>query len=156
MSDHETIIRTAAQKLAKKYSLPTHIVEEDLWHELKGKLGEAKKSYLKKLWGDQIKTATHPEAPWTLLELNVPREINAAALDVGRWMEANEVRELWGLALRSELSCESRRLDWLMHELDGWDRDNIDDAIDREETEELKREKREADAKYDINWEDEE
>lgn len=58
--------------------------------------------------------------------------------------------------LKRTLRKESRRLEWLMHELDGWDRDNIDDAIDREETEELKREKLESEAKYDINWEDEE
>lgn len=58
--------------------------------------------------------------------------------------------------LKRTLRKESRRLDWLMHELDGWDRDNIDDAIDREETEELQREKLEADAKYDLDWEEEE
>lgn len=58
--------------------------------------------------------------------------------------------------LKRTLRKESRRLDWLMNELDGWDRDNIDDAIDREETEELKREKLEADAKYDLDWEEEE
>ena len=52
--------------------------------------------------------------------------------------------------LKRTLRKESRRLDWLINELEGWDRDNIDDAIDREETEELKREKLQADAKYDI------
>lgn len=77
-------------------------------------LAALKETHEKTLWSVQIKTATHTEAPWTLLELNVPPEINKAALDVGRWMEMAGVRELWGLALRTELSRESTRLECLL------------------------------------------
>ena len=33
--DYETKVRAVAQRLSAEYQLPTHIVEEDLWHELK-------------------------------------------------------------------------------------------------------------------------
>lgn len=33
--DYETKVRAVAQRLSAEYQLPTHIVAEDLWHELK-------------------------------------------------------------------------------------------------------------------------
>jgi hypothetical protein len=82
----------------------------DFVRELERENELLKQARTKKLWGDHVKVAHHPEGPRKLLELDVPKEINEAALDVGCWMEGNDVRELWGLALRTELSSEVRRL----------------------------------------------
>jgi hypothetical protein len=42
MIDFETKVRAVAQRLSAKYQLPTHIVEEDLWHDLKDIMARTK------------------------------------------------------------------------------------------------------------------
>lgn len=89
--------------------------------------------------------AAYPDCPKRDDAESLKTRVIQLGVDRGHWVENHRALQKGYNQIESKLNAETRRLDWVLaadgdqlNLLDQWDRDNIDDAMDREETDLMK------------------